>query len=133
MTETATSFILGAVGGIASWFATDFIARPVRRFFHLREEITEEMIIYGNVRAPINEHGDVTEHFTDTDRDRLKEAQILLRRRRRGCWRFVIPNRSRVFWYVRVMTQSKPASRCSGSQIRSACTETNAICIVSEY
>jgi hypothetical protein len=33
------SIICGIIGGIVAWFATDFLARPIRQFFQLRGEI----------------------------------------------------------------------------------------------
>jgi hypothetical protein len=80
MTNIITSLVLGALGGVVSWFATDFIAQPLRRFFHLRGEIAARMIIYGNVRAPIDERGKDTDDFTDDDMVRLEKAQIAFRR-----------------------------------------------------
>jgi hypothetical protein len=69
----------GAVGGIVSWFAADFIGRPLRAFFQLRSEIIQCMLTYDNVSAPINERGKPSEDFTEDDLARLKEAQVALR------------------------------------------------------
>jgi hypothetical protein len=79
MTNIITSLALGTLGGVVSWFATDFIARPVRKFFELRGEIAETMVIFGNVRAPTDERGKATDDFTDDDMARLRDAGSLLR------------------------------------------------------
>jgi hypothetical protein len=71
--------VVGFVGGVASWFLTDLVARPVRRFFQLRREIYECMLYHGNVRGLRDERGDFTENFTLEDTTRLKEAQSALR------------------------------------------------------
>jgi hypothetical protein len=34
--ECGVLLISGIIGGIVGWFATDFVARPVRQFFQLR-------------------------------------------------------------------------------------------------
>jgi hypothetical protein len=65
----------GAIGGIASWFFVDFIARPVRHFRQMRAEIYECMQYYGNV--PAHELGTV---FEGSDKgERAEEAMKTLR------------------------------------------------------
>jgi hypothetical protein len=73
------SVLAGAAGGVASWFATDFIARPIVRFFQMRSEIVQCILYYSNVRAAASERGRVSENFTDDDMARLQEAQSKLR------------------------------------------------------
>ncbi len=46
-----SSLLGGGIGGIASWFFVDFIARPIRHFRQMRAEIYERMQYYGNVRV----------------------------------------------------------------------------------
>jgi hypothetical protein len=46
-----SSLLGGGIGGIASWFFVDFIARPIRHFRQMRAEIYERMQYYDNVRA----------------------------------------------------------------------------------
>jgi len=65
MTGSLGAIIYGIIGGLVGWFATDFLARPIRQFFQLRGEICEAAVMFDNVRA-----GDVT---------RLKEARDAFR------------------------------------------------------
>ena len=65
MTGSLGTIIYGIIGGLVGWFATDFLARPIRQFFQLRGEICEAMVMFDNVRA-----GDLT---------RLKEAREAFR------------------------------------------------------
>jgi hypothetical protein len=68
----AVSIISGVIGGIASWFATDFIFRPVRQFFQLRGEICQAMVMFDNVRP-----GDLTKLEEARDAFRLLGARML--------------------------------------------------------
>jgi hypothetical protein len=72
-------FVAGLVGGVLSWFVTQFIAEPVRRFFGMRRDIAQRLLDYGNLSAPRNERGDITEGFTEQDETRLRDAQKKLR------------------------------------------------------
>src|SRR6266700_2373491 len=65
MTGSLGTIIYGIIGGLVGWFATDFLARPIRQFFQLRGERCEAMVMFGNVRA-----GDLK---------RLKEARDAFR------------------------------------------------------
>ena len=65
MTGSLGTIIYGIIGGLVGWFATDFLARPIRQFFQLRGEICEAMVMFDNVRT-----GDLT---------RLKEAREAFR------------------------------------------------------
>jgi hypothetical protein len=73
------SFVAGLLGGVLSWFVTQFIAEPLRRFFGMRRDIAQRLLEYGNVSAPRNERGDITKGFTEEDRVRLRDAQKRLR------------------------------------------------------
>ena len=46
---TFWGFVLGAVGAIVAWLATEFIGRPFRRFFDLRSEIARRLVQFDNV------------------------------------------------------------------------------------
>jgi len=45
-------FITGFVGGIVGWFVTQFVAEPLRRFFGMRRDIAQRLLVYANVRGP---------------------------------------------------------------------------------
>jgi hypothetical protein len=69
----------GFVGGIVSWFVSEFAAQPLHRFFQIRSEITQCILFYATVRADGSERGEVTQDFTEDDAARLKEAQTKVR------------------------------------------------------
>ena len=71
--------VTGAVGGIGSWFATAFIAEPLRQFYGMRREIVQAILDSENVVAPRNERGDITKNFTDEDKVRLRDTQLKMR------------------------------------------------------
>jgi hypothetical protein len=71
--------VTGAVGGIGSWFATAFIAEPLRQFYGMRREIVQAILDSENVLAPYNERGDGTKNFTDEDKVRLRDTQLKMR------------------------------------------------------
>jgi hypothetical protein len=41
----------GFVGGVAAWFPTDYIAKPLQGFVNLRREISRRLVVYDNVSA----------------------------------------------------------------------------------
>lgn len=45
------TLITGFIGGVCAWFLTDFVAKPFRRFYDLRHEVTRCLVVYGNVSA----------------------------------------------------------------------------------
>jgi hypothetical protein len=45
------TLVTGFVGGIGAWFFTDYVAKPLRRFFDLRREVNRCLVYYGNVQA----------------------------------------------------------------------------------
>jgi hypothetical protein len=56
--ETIGSLIVGAVGAGIGWAATEFLARPIRKFFDLRGEIIQKIAQYSNVPARWDEMPD---------------------------------------------------------------------------
>jgi hypothetical protein len=73
------SLLTGAVGGIGSWFATAFIAEPLRQFYGMRRETVQIILDSENLSAPRNERGYVTESFSDEDKVRLRDTQNKMR------------------------------------------------------
>jgi hypothetical protein len=43
--------LAGFFGGVCAWFFTDFVTKPLRRFFDLCREINRCLVRYGNVPA----------------------------------------------------------------------------------
>jgi hypothetical protein len=83
--KTVLELTAGFAAGVVAWFATHFIAKPVRQFFDLRGEVIRCMTQYGNVPARYKElRGDneglqeVLE-LSPTESNRLQEAQVALR------------------------------------------------------
>ena len=54
------SFAAGALGGTLGWFATAFLARPIRKFFDLRGEAKSRMLAHWNAPTMTtpDEHSD---------------------------------------------------------------------------
>jgi hypothetical protein len=82
--QTIGSLLAGAIAAGLGWAATEFLARPVRRFYDLRGEIIQKMAHYGNVRASHKEapDGGVIENtplLHPTEQARLEEAQLAIR------------------------------------------------------
>jgi hypothetical protein len=73
--------ILGLIGGVISWFLTQFVAEPLRRFLAMRRDIAQHLMDYENVRAPRDARGGITaaEDFTEQHAERLRDAQKRLR------------------------------------------------------
>jgi hypothetical protein len=77
--------ILGIIGGVISWFVTQFIAEPLRRFLGMRRDIAQRLLVYGNVRGPriANEPRPLGAHpatpVTAQEEARLREAKDKLR------------------------------------------------------
>jgi hypothetical protein len=85
---TMGSLIVGAIGGGIGWGATEFVARPIRKFFDLRADAIRMVSQYGNLRARFHEmqRSDdeivVTEEdltLSETDIAKLHEADVALR------------------------------------------------------
>ena len=85
--ETIGSLIVGAVGAGIGWGATEFVARPIRKFFDLRADAIRMVSQYGNLRARFHEERlsddiiqtseDVT--LSESDIAKLHEAEGALR------------------------------------------------------
>src|SRR5262249_4125108 len=85
--ETTGSLIVGAIGAGIGWAATEFVARPIRKFFDLRADAVRTISQYGNVRARYDERSlsdgsivtaeDLT--LSEAESAQLHEAQVALR------------------------------------------------------
>jgi len=40
---------MGAIGGILSWFATNFVSQPIIKFYKLKDETRSSLIFYANI------------------------------------------------------------------------------------
>jgi hypothetical protein len=87
--ETIGSLIVGAVGAGIGWGATEFVARPIRKFFDLRGEIIRRIAQYNNVPVRYRETPEGKREVLPFDEGpasqrqaeaaRLNEAQSVLR------------------------------------------------------
>jgi hypothetical protein len=80
--ETIGSLVVGAIGAGIGWALTEFVARPIRRFFDLRSEIIRRVAQYNNVPARYKETRDgekETVPITEDDLAKLNEAQSVIR------------------------------------------------------
>ena len=77
------TLLTGFVGGVGAWFFTDYITKPLRRFFDLRREVNRCLVYYGNVQARAKWTDDYTRRDpTDISPEedvRLTEAQNAFR------------------------------------------------------
>jgi hypothetical protein len=53
--ETIGSLIVAAIGAGLGWAATEFVARPIRKFFDLRGDAVRMVSQYGNLPARFHE------------------------------------------------------------------------------
>jgi hypothetical protein len=75
--ETIGSLIVGAVGAGVGWAATEFAARPIRKFFDLRGDVIRMVSQHGNLRARFHEEW-VSDTETRTTEDlTLSEADLV--------------------------------------------------------
>lgn len=72
-------FIAGLIGGIVSWFVTQSVAEPLRRFLGMRRDIAQHLLDYDNVAAARDVDGKRLEQFDEQDAARLRDAQKKLR------------------------------------------------------
>jgi hypothetical protein len=79
MVKQLAPLVAGALGGILSWFVTQFVAEPLRRFLGMRREIVQQLLDCENVRARRNDKDELVEDFTEEDAARLRDAQSKLR------------------------------------------------------
>jgi hypothetical protein len=80
--ETIGSLALAAIAGGVGWAATEFVARPVRRFFDLRGEVIRRMAQYADIPPQIiqKEGGEIeTPVVTEATLARAKEAESVIR------------------------------------------------------
>lgn len=82
--QTIGSLLAGAIAAALGWAATEFVARPTRRFYDLRAEIIQKMAQYGNVRARYKETEvdrviEETPHLNPSELAALEEAQLAIR------------------------------------------------------
>jgi hypothetical protein len=69
------------IGGLCAWFFTDFVTKPLRRFFDIRREVNRHLVEYGNVRAraELVDEMDVPVVISPAEDARLTEAQKVFR------------------------------------------------------
>jgi hypothetical protein len=77
MTIELSPLIMGALGGIGSWFLTQGVTEPLRRFFEMRRDIIEHLLDTMNVPATHDATtGEPTKrNVSDQDLARLREAE----------------------------------------------------------
>ena len=63
---------VGAIIGIIGWYATEFLARPLRRFFDLRGEVKRRMLFCWN--APLA-HTVIRDGYSDAEAEKLQEGR----------------------------------------------------------
>jgi hypothetical protein len=76
------SLITGFLGGVGAWFLTDYVAKPLRRFYDLRREVSRCLVVFGNVgaRSAIDQSGARKKLELSADEDaRLVDAQNTFR------------------------------------------------------
>jgi hypothetical protein len=85
--ETIGSLVVGAIGAGIGWGTTEFLARPIRKFFDLRGDAVRTISQYGNLRARYSERRssndliETSENHTlsEAESARLHEAEVALR------------------------------------------------------
>lgn len=104
--QTIGSLLAGAIAAGLGWAATEFLARPIRRFYDLRAEIIQKMAEYGNVRARFKQTDNGVEEYTSLstqESTRLEEAQRAIRelgaRMRAFAYNETFAGRVIAFWY----------------------------------
>jgi hypothetical protein len=79
MWGTVWTLASGAIVGLLAWFATEFLARPLRTFFDLRKEAKRRMILYWNAPTSdsyyrsLNGWSDVETYQLDEGRRQLED------------------------------------------------------------
>ncbi len=76
------TLLTGFIGGVFAWFFTDFVTKPLRRFFDLRREANRCLVRYGNVPARARLLDDYTRkqiEISPEEDARLTEAQNAFR------------------------------------------------------
>ena len=79
--ETIGSLIVGAIGAGLGWGATEFAARPIRKFFDLRGEVIRRLAQYADIPKQVIERGGEvqTPDVTEVTRARAREAESVIR------------------------------------------------------
>ncbi len=80
--ETIGSLIVAAIGAGIGWALTEFVARPIRKFFDLRGEIIRRIAQYANVPARYNDLRNGKKEILPLTEDqlaKLQEAQGVVR------------------------------------------------------
>ena len=61
MSQYILPMIMGMIGGILSWIATNFVGQPIIRFYKLRDHARSSLMFYSNVGL-VFENKNPTEH-----------------------------------------------------------------------
>jgi hypothetical protein len=84
--ETIGSLVVGAIGACIGWGATEFVARPIRKFFDLRGDAIRMIAQYANLPKRYQEYRGAGENMivedpglSENSKVRLREAQDALR------------------------------------------------------
>jgi len=74
------TLLTGFIGGVCAWFLTDYVAKPVRRFFDLRRQVNRCLLYCDNVqpRAEWSPIGRVSTKISPEDDAKLTTAQNAL-------------------------------------------------------
>lgn len=75
--DTIGSLGLAAIAGGVGWAATEFVARPIRRFFDLRGEVIRRMAQYAILTVQFDKEGHEVE--TPVTEDAFREAESVTR------------------------------------------------------
>jgi hypothetical protein len=70
----ASAVTFGVIGGVVGWFATEFVARPVRKLFDLRGEAKRRMLVYWHAPTAHSAIPD-EEDYTDVELYKLDEGR----------------------------------------------------------
>jgi hypothetical protein len=108
-----TAMLLAIVLGPATWLITEFIGRPVRRFFDLRGEIIRQMAQCNNVMARQQEddaYGTrVNIDISEEEEHRLKNAEQIFRDLASQMRSFAL-NETGAVWLVKLRYDLQKAS-----------------------
>jgi hypothetical protein len=104
--QTIGSLLAGAIAAGLGWSTTEFLARPIRRFYDLRAEIIQKMAEYAKLRARFKQTDNGVEEYTSLSAQesaRLEEAQQTFRelgaRMRAFAYNETFASRVIGFWY----------------------------------
>jgi hypothetical protein len=74
--ETIGSLIVGAIGAGIGWAATEFVARPIRKFYDLRADVIRMVSQYANTRARFHEERRSDGEILISENHALSESDI---------------------------------------------------------